>query len=212
MQRFAEIARPHGYDVYVADYIRRDGLAESREALHTFVREQSLEGYRALHVFAFIAGAWSLNALLQERPLPNLRSLIYDRSPLQERAPAIAAQELSLPARILYGQVLFDLAQTPYPVPPPTGHLRLGLLIEAQASPLLRRYRAEAEAMGPISFAPQSFQQSFADAIYVDMHHDAMYIHFDALASELLHFFDHGVFSPAANRRPPDDPFAGSQR
>ena len=48
-----------------------------------------LDRYRRLHVFAFLAGAWTMNPLL-ERQLPaNLASVIYDRSPFRNGRPPL---------------------------------------------------------------------------------------------------------------------------
>ena len=110
-----------GVDLYVPDYITRSGLIDSRAKLERFIHENRLDRYERLHVFAFIAGAWTLNPLVERNALPNLTSVIYDRSPLQERAPRIAADNLRLLAWAKYGSTVFDLAKTPYaPLTVPT--------------------------------------------------------------------------------------------
>jgi hypothetical protein len=83
-----------GMDLYVPTYISRGGLAESRARLQRFIRDNRLERYDRVHVFAFLAGAWTFNPLVEARELPNLATVIYDRSPLQERAPRIADEKL----------------------------------------------------------------------------------------------------------------------
>ena len=83
-----------GVDLYVPTYVTRAGLAPSRAKLERFIRENRLDRYERLHVFAFIAGAWTLNPLVERHELPNLATVIYDRSPFQERAPRIAAAKL----------------------------------------------------------------------------------------------------------------------
>src|SRR5262245_17573343 len=54
-----------GVDLYVADYLTRSGLATSRVRLERFVRDNNLARYARLHVFAFIAGAWTVNPLIE---------------------------------------------------------------------------------------------------------------------------------------------------
>src|SRR5262245_26692175 len=53
-----------GIDLYVADYLTRGGLSSSREKLQQFMRVNRLDQYERLHVFAFLAGAWTVNPLL----------------------------------------------------------------------------------------------------------------------------------------------------
>ena len=81
-------------DLYVPSYISRRGLDASRDRLRDFIREQRLERYDRLHVFAFIAGGWTFNPLADSPGLPNLATVVYDRSPLQERAARIATDHL----------------------------------------------------------------------------------------------------------------------
>src|SRR5262245_1197571 len=52
-----------GFDLYVPSYISRSGIAASRRNLAHYLREQHLERYERVHVFAFIAGAWTFNPL-----------------------------------------------------------------------------------------------------------------------------------------------------
>jgi hypothetical protein len=84
-----------GMDLYMPDYISRSGLDESRKNLQRFVQER-LARYERVHVFAFIAGGWTLNPLVTAGGVPKLATVIYDRSPLQERAPRIAWVELPI--------------------------------------------------------------------------------------------------------------------
>ena len=104
-----------GIDLYVPTYISRAGIADSRAKLQRFIRDQRLERYQRLHVFAFIAGAWTLNPLVEMDRLPNLATVVYDRSPYQERAPRIADEELHFLTWVRYGSPVFDVASTPYP-------------------------------------------------------------------------------------------------
>jgi len=57
-----------GVDLYVPTYVSRSGLIESRAKLQRFIRDHRLDRYDHLHVFAFIAGAWTLNPLVETAP------------------------------------------------------------------------------------------------------------------------------------------------
>jgi len=93
MARFGESLRERGYDVFVPVYRNRAGLAATAEAIGEFIEEKSLDEYRELHAFAYILGTWALNTYLVENIVPsNLTTIVYDRSPLQERAPSLIAQ------------------------------------------------------------------------------------------------------------------------
>lgn len=75
----------------------RDGLERSREQLRRYFREHRLDRYQRVHVFAFIAGGWTFNRIAESGALPNLATVVYDGSPWQERAPAIAYDRLRFP-------------------------------------------------------------------------------------------------------------------
>src|SRR5688572_20015221 len=58
-------AADEGVDLYVAPFLTRSGLDSSRAKLERFIRDNRLDRYERLHVFAFIAGAWALNPLAE---------------------------------------------------------------------------------------------------------------------------------------------------
>jgi hypothetical protein len=195
-------------DVYVPVYIKRSGLAASQEELLEFYRNHHLDRYARLHVFAFIAGAWTLNPLLENGRLPNVATVMYDRSPLQERAPRIAAEKLHFLTWLRYGQPVFDLARTPY-TPLTATNVRIGLMVETRPTSLVRRYERLARGYGPFHFECDAFGQRYDDCVYLPMNHDELYVRFQELRPELVAFIHGGRFTPAANREPPaGDPFA----
>lgn len=61
-----------GVDLFVPTYLSRSGIVDSRSKLQRFIRDQGLGRYKRLHVYAFIAGAWTLNPLVEAQGLPNL--------------------------------------------------------------------------------------------------------------------------------------------
>src|SRR4051794_28811060 len=63
-REIAAAAAREGIDVYVPPFVSRSGLDDSRANLERFIRDQRLERYERLHVFAFLAGGWALNPLL----------------------------------------------------------------------------------------------------------------------------------------------------
>jgi hypothetical protein len=202
-----------GVDLYVAPFVTRSGLATSRAKLERFVLENRLDRYERLHVFAFIAGAWTLNPLVERHELPNLVSVIYDRSPFQERAPRIAATELPIRAWLRYGSTIFDVARTPYP-PVTAPNVKVAIMVESTPTSFIKRYNHAARQYGPFAFGCDSFLQRYDDCLYLPMNHDELYARFAEVWPELLTFIRTQRFSDAANRTPPvGDPLVrGRQR
>ena len=206
---FGRVASEEGYDLYLADYRSRKTVEEGTANLARFITTHKLEQYEALHVFAFILGGFTLNVYLREHKLENLKSVVYDRSPLQERAPHVASTGwMALPVRIVAGRVVADLAGRDYPVLP-RADVRVGLMIEGRATRFIRSNKKRALAMGPLEFSCHWAGQRFDACTHLWLDHLDMYNHYDEVGPELLHFFQHGTFTPQARQVPFDkDPFS----
>jgi hypothetical protein len=195
-----------GMDLHVPDYITRSGLDDSRKKLHRYFQDQ-LSCYERVHVFSFIAGAWTLNPLVAAGDATRIATVIYDRSPLQERAPRIADERLHFFTWVRYGSPVFDLARTPYPSLTESG-IKFGLVIETAPTSFIRKREKVARSYGEFRFECDSLGQRHDDCLYVDLNHDDLYKHFSELWPEVLAFIRTGRFSSAADRTPPlGDPF-----
>jgi hypothetical protein len=191
-----------GIDLYVPTYVARSGLEHSRERLLRFVRDNRLDRYERVHIFAFIAGGWTFNPLGETRMLLNLSSVVYDRSPYQERAPRIALEKLRLLTWLKYGPVVFDLARTPY-APLSIPGVKVGLVVETSPTSFVKRFAATARGYGTYDFGCDAFQQRHDDCVYVAMSHDELYARFAEVWPEVRSFIRTGQFSSSANRTPP---------
>ena len=191
-----------GIDLFVPAYITRSGIADSRTKLQRFIRDHRLHQYDRLHVFAFLAGAWTLNPLVAIEPLPNLTTVVYDRSPYQERAPRIAVEKLRLLAWLRYGSPVFDVARTPYP-PLARPGVNVALVVETKPTSFIKQHETIARGYGPFRFQCDMFLQSYQDCLYVDMNHDELYVRFAEIWPELVAFIRTGRFTNAANRMAP---------
>lgn len=191
-----------GIDLYVPTYVARSGLEQSRERLHRFLRDNRLARYERVHVFAFIAGGWTFNPLGETRMLPNLSSVIYDRSPYQERAPRVALEKLRFLTWLKHGPVVFDLARTPY-APLSIPGVRVGLAVETSPTSFIKRFAATARGYGTYDFGCDAFEQRHDDCFYVAMSHDELYARFAEVWPEVRSFIRTGHFSASANRTPP---------
>jgi hypothetical protein len=197
-----------GVDLYVPTYISRAGLDDSRTRLRQFIREQRLDRYDRLHVFAFLAGGWTLNPLVETHGLPNLATVIYDRSPLQERAARIATEKLHFLTWVRFGSPVFDLARTPY-APLTAPNVSVALMVETRPTTFVRKHAAVARSYGPLRFECDAFMQRHDDCLYLSMSHDDLYVRFAEVWPELRAFIRNGRFTTAAARTPPyGDPLA----
>jgi hypothetical protein len=201
-----------GVDLYVAPFLTRSGLDTSRAKLERFIRANRLDRYERLHVFAFIAGAWTFNPLVERSALPNLVTVVYDRSPFQERAPRIAAERLPLLAWARYGSTLFEVAKTPY-APLTAPGVKVAIMVESTPTAFIRKHDEDARRPGPFAFGCDSFHQRYDDCLYLPMNHDELYVRFAEVWPEVLAFMRTRRFSDAANRTPPaDTTLAGRRR
>jgi hypothetical protein len=189
-------------DLYVPTFVSRSGLAQSRERLAAFIRANHLERYERVHVFAFIAGGWAFNPLAATDVLPNLSTVVYDRSPYQERAPRIALDKLRWLAWIKYGSVVFDVARTPY-VPMTAPAVRIGLVVETEPTRFIQRFAETARGYGPYDFACEAFGQPFDDCLYASLNHDQLYTRFSEVWPDVLAFIRRGQFTDSAERTRP---------
>lgn len=196
-----------GYDVYIPNYISRHSLEKTTKNLDKFWRTRNLASYEQVHVFAYIVGAWSVNMWLQETPHSNIKHIVYDRSALQERAPFILINDLKLPNFVVFGPVMRDLHQTPYPQLADTT-IQKGLLLEIYATGIVRSHQETAAQMGPYCWEPTCFKQPIQDYKYVPLNHDHMYSHPEIFGAAVLHFFKYGNFGNSLDEiHPVANPF-----
>ena len=199
-------------DAYVPRFIDRGGLADSADQLRRFLRQQPLDRYERVHVFAFIAGGWTINPLLEAGELPNLAAIVYDRSPMQERAARVADEKLHLFTWIRYGSPVFDLARTPYPRLTRSG-VKVGLLVETAPTRFVSRHAKTVRGYGPLRFECDALGQPYDDCAYLPFSHDQMYLRFAEVWQQVKPFVRSGRFGESVTRRPPDtDPLAQKGR
>lgn len=205
LQALADVVGREGMALFVPTYISRGGLDDSRRNLARFFATHQLGRYSRVHVFAFIAGAWTFNPMVEAATLPNLATVIYDRSPYQERAPRIADDTLHFLTWLRYGSPVFDVARTPYP-PLTRPDVRTALLVETIPTDFIRKREAKALAYGPLRFECDAFGQRYDDCAYVALNHDELYVNVAKLWPDVLAFIRGGRFTAAADRTPPAGP------
>jgi hypothetical protein len=203
LRALAPTLRTEGLDLYVPTYVTRSGITSSREKVRRFIRDQRLDRYERVHVFAFLAGAWTLNPLIEDpQALPNLATLVYDRSPYQERAPRVAADTMPLLAWLRHGHTLFELAKMPYPTFD-RPNVKVGMVIETKPTPFIKRFSKTASAYGPFAFGCDSFAQPHDDCIFIPLNHGELYTRFGEIWPDVRAFIRTARFTATADRTPP---------
>jgi hypothetical protein len=197
-----------GFDLFIPEYRDDETLDQCVENLNDFYKSQDLDKYEKIHVISYIIGSWTLNELINKNGVKNIKSIIYDRSPIQERAPCIVSNNLQL---ILWLKgirfIIKDLAETNYP-PIENDSIQLGIIIESKATRLMRVYKKKTLLMGPIQWEVSALDQDNDDYFYTRLDHDEMYNRLDVIGNEIFHFLHNGKFSDKAKRKPFDwDPF-----
>lgn len=192
-----------GYDLYIPDFIDRNTVEQSMENLNLYYAENELFKYKKVHVFSYIMGAWAVNAFINKYGKHNIATIVYDRSPLQERAPRVAHEKIRLIGRIALGKILEDMSKTKYPPINELG-IRIGIIVESKATPLIRFFKKTAMSYGPIDWNDIDFQQNPDDLIYTYLNHDQMYIRFDVIGADIVNFIQTGKFLESSRRHPYD--------
>ena len=95
-----------GYDLFIPHYIGRDSLQQCVITLNSFLESHHLLQYKKIHVLSYIAGSWVINLWIQQHPINNIASIIYDRSPLQERAPYVLVKDKPILIKFLAGNIM----------------------------------------------------------------------------------------------------------
>lgn len=196
-----------GFDLFIPDFHDRKSFDGSVENLEQFFESQNLREYKKLHIFPYLLGTWVLNTFLQEHGLGNIATIVYDRSPIQERAPRTVREKIPLVGKIIAGKQVIDMSYIPYPPIPHEG-VKIGLVVESKSTFLMRFFKKTGLGYGPLRWDAESFQQTHDDLIYTRLDHKQMYYTFDEIGAEIVYFFREGRFPKEARREQFDwDPF-----
>jgi hypothetical protein len=189
-----------GYDLYIPKYKDSKSLDNCVKNLEVFYEEQELKKYDRVHFFSYIVGSWTLNKFILKNGIRNISSIVYDRSPIQERAPYIVDKHLGFLVWLKgVKHIMKEMAETPY-VPIEKDGIDIGIIIESKATPLMRIYKKKTLKMGKILWDVPPLNQSHDDYHYTWLNHDQMYTRFDIVGAEIFNFIKRGTFSTNAKR------------
>lgn len=198
-----------GYDFFMPDYIANDSISRCVRNFDAFYKKHKLAEYKKVHVFSFIIGSWVINRWIVKNDSNNIATIVYDRSPLQERAPYAMATDSPLLMRIYPpGKVIKEFAVTPY-TGIPNDEKNIGIIMESTASKLIRKHKKTALSLGEVNWDIADRKQECDDHFFTMNNHDEMYHDFSVTGKEILYFIKNGKFSDSVPRTKPNvDPFA----
>ena len=79
--------------------------------------------------------------------------------------------------------------------------LTIGVVIENQATKLMRFFKKASYKYGEYSFDINDIDSNYDDFFHTWLDHDLMYKRFDVVGIEMLYFFQNGVFTKNAKRQ-----------
>jgi hypothetical protein len=199
----AEYFGNRGYDLFIPSYISRDSLNACVANLDRFIKKQKLSEYKRVHVFSYIIGSWTINRWMKRNPDNNIATVIYDRSPLQERAPYAIDKDLHLIVRLLEGDIVREFSTIPYEPITNDSTIQIGLIIESRATKLIRNHKKSAMELGPVDWTITGRNQNCDDHFYTVNNHDEMYHDFSLIGPEIFHFIKNGKFTDNATETLP---------
>jgi len=201
-----------GYDVYIPNYISRKSIANCVTNLDEFIIKNDLASYSKLNVFSYIVGAWTLNNWILKNPKNNIHSIVYDRSPLQERAPYALVTDIPVIIRLFSGKIMKEFSKTPY-LPISNSQINIGVFIENRATKLIKKHKKTAMSLGSIDWNPKELKQVYSDFCYLPLNHDDLYNRFEIFGGEIIYFFKYNAFSSDAKRTHfSEDPFINFEK
>lgn len=204
----ADYFRNKGYDLFIPSYISRDSLNACVENLDAFIKENKLSEYKKVHVFSYIIGSWTINRWIKKNPNNNIATIIYDRSPLQERAPYAIVKDIPVLVRMLEGPIVAEFSKIAYEPVVNDSTISIGVMIESRATRLVRKHRTSVMELGEVNWTPQGRNQHYDDYFYTLNNHDEVYHDFDVIGKQIFEFIKNGKFTADAKRTKPDvDPF-----
>ncbi len=182
-----------GYDLFIPNYIVKNSYTKSIDKFELFYYNHKLEEYSKVHVFSYVLGSWIINTFIKKNGYQNISTIVYDRSPLQERAPRIVAEVIPNFTKLIKGKVTLDFAKIVYPSIVKMD-INIGIIVESKATKLIRFFRKKTTSYGEIDWNNLDFKQEYDDLIYTHLNHDEMYTNFDDIGNDIISFIKTGQF------------------
>ena len=203
-----EFFQGKGYDLFIPEYVDKRSIDLTVSTFSSFYDKNNLDEYKEVKFLCYIIGGHVLNQYIERNGKGKITTIIYDRSPTQERAPRVATEKLPFISRILYGKALSDFSkQKLIPLSDPNG-LAVGVIIENKATKFMRFFKKTSDRYGDYNYNAIEIERNLDDFMHTYLDHDLMYKRFDVIGQEIIHFLEKGIFSDNAKREKYNwDPF-----
>ncbi len=196
-----------GFDLLIPDYISRKSIHDCVNNVETFYQENHLSQYKAIHVFSYIVGSWTVNEWITKHQPKNIASIIYDRSAFQETVPRILDTENPFMSKVIFGKIMHDIACMPYPVLK-NPEFPIALIIECKATRVLYKKKKAFDKLPAPNHSIEGFNQYTPNVSYYFKSHDDLYTQLDQISGDLIHFFKNKKFPDNITKSPcSEDPF-----
>ena len=189
-----------GYDLFIPKYIERKSIDLTLSTFSSFYYKNNLDDYKEIKFLCYIIGGYVLNQHIEKNGNGKISTIIYDRSPIQERAPKAAKEKLPFISQILYGKVLADFSEININSLSNKDSLIIGVIIENKATRLMRFFKKTSNSYGNYNYNAEEIEINLDDFLHTYLDHDMMYKRFDVIGQEILHFLEKGRFSENAKR------------
>lgn len=195
-----EFFQEKGYDLFIPEYVNRRSIDLTVSTFSSFYYRNNLDQYKEVKFLCYVIGGYVLNKHIEKNDKGKITTIIYDRSPTQERAPRVATQKLPFISRLLYGKVLSDFSEQRLISLSNPDNLAIGVIIENKATKLMRFFKKTSNSYGDYNYNVIEIEEHFDDFMHTYLDHDLMYKRFDVIGPEIIHFLEKGKFSDNAKR------------
>ena len=195
-----EFFQEKGYDLFIPEYVERRSLEMTVSTFSYLYNKYKLDEYKEVKFLCYILGGYVLNQHIEKYGKGKITTIIYDRSPTQERAPKVAAKRLSCISKILYGKVLIDFSKVSINSLSNKDNLIIGVIVENKATKLMRFFKGTSDSYGDYNYNAKEIERHLDDFTHTYLDHDLMYRRFDVIGEEIFHFLINGRFSEEARR------------
>ncbi len=195
-----EFFQKKGYDLFIPEYVEKNSIDLTVSTFSSFYDKNNLDEYKEVKFLCYIIGGHVLNQYIEKNGKGKITTIIYDRSPTQERAPKVATERLPFISQILYGKVLADFSETNINPLSNANGLTIGVIIENKATRLMRFFKKTSDSYGNYNYNAEEIEMNLDDFLHTYLDHDLMYKRFDVIGQEIFYFLEKGKFTENAKR------------
>jgi hypothetical protein len=195
-----EFFQEKGYDLFIPEYVQKKSIDLTVSTFSSFYDKNNLDEYKEVKFLCYIIGGYVLNKHIEKNGKGKITTIIYDRSPTQERAPKVATARLPFISKILYGKVLADFSEKKNNSLSDANGLKVGVIIENKATRLMRFFKKKSDSYGNYNYNAEEIEKNLDDFLHTYLDHDLMYKSFDVIGKEIFYFLENGKFTENAKR------------